>query len=225
MDRFDFKTFWFKYRNLILGALFFMMLINFCGRRPAPNQPVVSPRDQEQPAEVQSEKDGPALKSYEEILRDRQLPQQDRPNTLLILLFLIGVAAFLVWQYQTRWKARWFPGKVLFKTIRFRDKATGRRLLQLSIVNRSPESLTFMPPMVVFKKWGTIRQFKLKGSNNKEMFPLTLTPGTSHRVVIDLDQFFEKMPELKTFNRVGGIVGTSSGQKYQSFTSPLWMGF
>ncbi len=225
MNGFDFRTFWRKYRNLILGGLFFFLIINFCNRQ-APPPPESSPVEMREKADVPlADSNGMTLKSYDELMRERALQQRERPNPLIVTLILLIVGVVIVWQYQNRWKDKWFPGKVHFKAVRLRDKITGRRSLRLSLANRSKESLTFMPPLIVFKRWGTVRQFKLKGSDSDNMFPLTLTPGTSHNIVVDLDRFFEKLPELKNFNRVGGSVSTSGGVEYRSFTPPLWLGF
>ncbi len=227
MNGFDFRAFWQKYRNLIVGGLFFFLIINFCNRQaPSPRE---SPRvETETGKKVEAPingQEGKYLKSYEELMRQRIAREENRPSPFIITLILLVVGVFVVWQYQNRWKDKWFPGRVYFKAVKLRDKVTGRKLLRLSLANRSKESLTFMPPLIVFKRWGTVRQFRLKGSNSDDMFPLTLTPGTSHNIVVDLDRFFEKLPELKNFNRVGGSVSTSAGVEYRSFTAPLWLGF
>ncbi len=224
MNRFDFKAFFQKNRNLIWGILSFLFILNYCNRQasqPVRDSSVAQEQSVEETPVVQ---DGKSLKSYEELVRDRAQQQENRPSSFIITLILLAVGVFIAWQYQNRWKDKYFPGKVKFKAFRFRDKKTGRRLLRLMITNGSNESQTFMPPNIVFTRWGSQRQFKLKGSNSEDMFPLTLTPGTHHNVVIDLDQFFEKMPELKKFNRVGGSVSTPAGKSYRCFTAPFWMG-
>jgi hypothetical protein len=76
---------------------------------------------------------------------------------------------------------------------------------------------------VVFRKWQKERRFRFKVGKHDEVFPITLAPDTSHRVVLDLEQFFEKIPDLKGANRVGASVETTDDKQYRDFTMPMWL--
>ena len=228
MNQFDFHKFWRKYGNFILMGLFFMFLINLC-HRPTPNR--TSQREesrQEAVRDTASDGDGTSLKSLEELMRERQAEQEQQPGGgffSTFVLLLLGVA--IVWVARQKWAQamweQWFPGKVKFRVNKVKDRVTGRKLLRISIENKTREGLTFLPPMIVFSSWGKERRFRIRGNNQDEMFPLTLTPGTGHRVVMDLEQFFEKIPDLKGANRIGAVIETTDGKRYKKFVLPRWL--
>jgi hypothetical protein len=227
MQPFDFRRFWLKYGNLILIGLFFLFVVSYC------NQQAKFSAQQSGSKETVSEKiekredNGPYLKSYEELMRERKPDQTRRPGGFITLLLLLALGAGIVWVARQAW---WrslvqslFPGHVKMKVVRMKDKVTGRKLLRISVENRTSEGLTFLAPMILFSKWGNERQFRLKSSNQEDMFPLTLTPGTGHKVVIDLDQFYEKIPDLKGTARVGAYIETTDGKQYKKFALPPWL--
>jgi hypothetical protein len=226
MNQFDLQRFWRKYGNLILGGLFFLFIISYCNQQTrytaqkAIDQPNKSIRKL-------SEHDSSQLKSFEELMSERQSQKPERPGSLFTMLLLLMLGVGIVWMIrQSWWKSfwmKWFPGRVSLRVAKGKDHVTGRKLLKISIVNKTQDGLTFMPPMVVFSKWGKERRFRLKGSDQDDMFPLTLTPGTGHGIVIDLDQFYEKIPDLKGANRVGALVETSGEKEYKSFALPRWL--
>jgi hypothetical protein len=228
MQPYDFKKFWSKYRNVIFAGLFFLMLLNYCNRHTrnymVPESVYGYSYDQAELKETT-----PYLNSYEEIMRQRYARPQKNPNGIFILLFLLIIGAGIVWLYRDpRWKRYWIrllPGYVNLKVVIAKDKITGRKLLKISIRNKTTEGITFLPPIVVFRKWGKERRFRLKGSFQGDMFPLTLTPETSHRLVIDLEQFYEKLPDLKNATRVGAAIETTGGKVFKKFAWPLWLSF
>jgi len=225
MNQFDFHKFWRKYGNYILIGLFFLFLVNLC-HRPAPNR-TSRPEDTRQESVRDTTDDDRYLKSYEELMRERRAEQEQRPGSFFFtfVLLLLGVA--IVWIARQKWAQslwqQWFPGKVKFRVSKVKDGVTGRKLLRISIENKTREGLTFLAPMIVFSSWGKERRFRIRGNNQEDMFPLTLTPGTGHRVVLDLEQFYEKLPELKGSNRVGASVETTDGKQYKKFVLPRWL--
>jgi hypothetical protein len=227
MNKFDFQKYWRKYGNFILMGLFFLFIINYCSRQPvAPSQQDV--QQQEQPSEnVNQNQDEPHLKSYEQLMMERQPQQQEGPGGFFTVFLLMLSGVGIVWLARQPWWIRlwekWFPGRVRFRAFKAKDHVTGRNLLKISIVNNTGDGLTFMPPMLVFRSWGKERRFRFRPSEQDEMFPITLTPGTGHRVVLDVDQFYEKIPDLKSATRVGASVETTGGSQYKSFALPRWL--
>ncbi|MFW5754934.1 MAG: hypothetical protein ACOCV9_09025, partial [Marinilabiliaceae bacterium] len=150
MNPFDFHKFWRKYGNFILIGLFFLFLINLC-HRPSPTR-TSQPEEtrQETVRDTASEGDDRYLKSYEELMRERQAEQQQRPGGFLstFVLLLLGVA--IVWMARQKWAQsmwqQWFPGKVKFRVSKGKDRMTGRNLLRISIENKTRDGLTFLPP-------------------------------------------------------------------------------
>jgi hypothetical protein len=227
MQPFNFQIFWRKYNKFILGGLFFLFLVSYCNQQ-SPKQ-AVQPEEKEQTVTTESSdtSDLSTLKTYEELVKQRSAQETDGPGSFLTMFLLLMGAFILVWLLQKpkmqQLLHRWFPGRVMLQVVKGRDSVSGRRVLKISIFNKSAEGITFLPPYLVFRRWGKERKFRLKGSNQEDMFPLTLTPGTSHRLVLDLDQFYEKLPDLKNSNRVGASVETTGQKEYRSFALPGWL--
>ncbi|MFO8000816.1 MAG: hypothetical protein R6U46_06195 [Marinilabilia sp.] len=226
MNQFDFHRFWRKNKNIVLTGLFFLFLISYCNQQ-APRQ-TQQPQEQEETAsDTLSDSDDRSLKSFEQLMEERRSQQKKRPGGFFTVFLLLMIGVGLVWVARQPWWQRiwrqWFPGRVQFRVSKGKDRVTGRQLLKISIVNKTREGLTFMPPMIVFSKWGKERRFRLRGSDQEKMFPLTLTPGTGHRVVLDLDQFYEKVSDLKGANRVGAGIETTDGKRYKKFALPPWL--
>ncbi len=229
MKQFDFTRFWRKYGNLILGGLFLLFIINYCAQQPSTSNGSQSPVERIENGEQQQVEDNNGdLKSLEELIREKQQENSQRgPGSLFTVFLLLLLGVGIVWLARQKFvqdlKKKWFPGRVHFKVRRAKDKKTERRLIRISIENRTSEGLTFLPPMVVFKKGRNERRFRFKPGKQEDFFPLTLTPGTGHRVVLDLEQFYEKIPDLKKTSRVGASVETSDGKEYKDFALPIWL--
>lgn len=227
MDQFKFHIFWRKYGNFVLGGLLFLFIISYCNQqKPVPGRQTSS--QQENVTDNGNKGSGERLKSFEELMRARQEEHQpEGPGSFFTMLMLLALGFGIVWLARQKWWldvwTKWFPGRVKFKVTKGKDRVTRRDLLRIWIFNNTAEGLTFMPPMVVFRKGGKERRFRFRSSNQDEMFPLTLTPGTGHRVVLDLEQFFEKIPDLKGAGSIGATVETTDGKKYKDFALPAWL--
>ncbi|MGQ1889322.1 hypothetical protein ACT29H_02670 [Thermophagus sp. OGC60D27] len=229
MQPFEFKNFWSKYGNFVLIGLFFLMIVNECNREVR-----YTALEKDRPnafleTNPQSDDHDLHLKSYEELMQQRRPIRQDQPNSFFTFMWLLIMGAVVVWLFSKPWWKRWrhrlFPGRVNFKVEKVKDRITRRWLLKISVQNNTREGITFLAPMVVFRKWDQERRFRLKSSDQEDMFPITLTGGTSHQLVIDLDHFYEKLPDLKKSNRVGAVIETTSGKIYKRFVLPGWINF
>jgi hypothetical protein len=227
MKPFKFQTFWKKYGNLVLGGLVFLFLINYCNQQSRYESSQSTSNREEQVVADNAPENGNKLPDYEELMRRRPHQEPTGPGSFFTMLLLLTFSFGLVWLLQQHWVKkyirRWLPGKVVFFVTKAKDSVTGRRLLRISIINKTDEGLTFLPPNLIFRKWGDERKFRLKGSSQEAMFPLTLTSGTSHHVILDLEQFYEKIPDLKNSNRVGASVETTGQKEYRAFAWPRWL--
>jgi hypothetical protein len=215
-----FSQFWMRNRTIIISVLGLMVLLNLCGRMWSPKTETrpISESQITQP----DNGSGTQLKSYEELMYERNLKQSQNENNgsfWQTIMTLAIIATLFYYGFTKGWLSRLMPKWVSFNTVFFRDKSTHRLLVRLSVANNTNESQTFISPQLFFKRWTASRRFNIKNS----VFPLTLMPGTRQEIVIDIDQFWEKIPDLKGFNRVGAMIQTSAGKTYKTFARPKWI--
>lgn len=214
-------AFWQRNKLFIITVFGFFFLMNWCGRIMMP--PPVS----EKPVEAvvpliadQGQADSiPRLKTYEEVMQDKSVgDKRDSSSFFRFVLLLTALLLIGYYAYKKGWLSTIIPQWVKFDMRLYHDRQTGRLLLKLFIHNNTTESKTFMQPQLFFKKWGGRRVFVIKN----ELFPLTLTPGTGHAMVIDVEQFWDKVSDLKGFNRVGASIDTTLGKNYRTLAYPRW---
>lgn len=215
-----FSEFWMRNRTIIISALGLMVLLNLCGRMWAPK---TETRPISEPEITQLDNGSDTqLKTYEELMYERNLKQPTNRNNgsfWQTIMTLAIIATLFYYGFTKGWLTRLMPKWISFNTVFFRDRSTHRLLARLSVANNTNESQTFISPQLLFKRWTASRRFNIKSS----VFPLTLTPGTRQEIVIDIDQFWEKIPDLKGFNRVGAMIQTSDGKTYKTFARPKWI--
>ncbi|MDG5801016.1 hypothetical protein QA597_11655 [Marinilabiliaceae bacterium ANBcel2] len=224
----DLIDFWRRNRMLIIMILSFMVIMNLCSRLFVPVEKPVPVSDKEVKERVESQSDTSdneyTLKSYEEIMYERSLEEQKRGSSIFRFIFFL-IALLLVLYYIHRkgvpedLKPKWLkPRWVSFKTLLLTDKQTERLLMKILIKNRTQESITFDAPLLQFKRGEKKREFKIKSSD----FPLTLTADTSHSLIIDIDNFYDKVENLSKYKRIGATVKTTTGKKYKTIAWPKW---
>ncbi len=209
--------FWKRNSTFILIILAFLFFMDFCGRIIIPHPENVTKKSiSKEPVTINPNQGG--LKSYEEIVMERSL--NDKGNRLL-LSWLAALAVVVIAGYYTHqkgWLKSFFPGKVAFSSVLLKEKVSKRLLMRLSLSNTTRESKTFLMPHLLFKKSSEVRRFKLKS----EDFPLTLTSGTNHTMVIDIEQFWEKVPDLAKFSRIGAEINTTAEEVFTSGNHHKW---
>ncbi len=216
--------FWKRNSTFILVIMTFLFFMDFCGRMimPTANKKQENKENSESVffEETKSYKSS-GLKSYEQIMMERKLNKSANWTLLSWLAALAAVGAAGYFAHKKGWLKQLIPDNVRFKTTLLQDKFTQRLLMRLYISNTTNESQTFLLPHVLFKKSFEVKRFRLKSDD----FPLTLTPGTSHTMVIDLQQFWEKVPSLANFHRIGAEIDTTSGRVFKTFAMPKWWVF
>jgi hypothetical protein len=214
-------AFWQRNRLFIISVFGFFFLMNWCGRimmPPVSQKPVetVAPM-----VEDYAQEDGvPRLKTYEELMSEKAIgSERDSGSFFLFVMLLTALLLIGYYAYKKGWLSTIIPQWVRLSIRLYYDRKTGRLLLKLFVYNNTTESKTFMQPQLFFKKWGVTRSFVIKN----ETFPLTLTPGTGHTIVIDVEQFWDKVPDLKGFNRIGASIDTTYGRQYRTMAYPRWL--
>jgi hypothetical protein len=212
--------FWTRNRYTIFAIFGFLLVVNMCGRIFMP----AAQSDQFTYEEFNNgQTDDPnMLRSYDALMQEK-ISEHGKNDSSFFTFVLLLTALFLIAQYAHRkgWFDGLLPRWISLKTRFERSTNSGRLLMRITIHNNTRESKTFLTPQLFFKKRGQTRNFLIKN----EDFPLTLTPGTGHSMLIDVDLFYEKVKDLKGFGRIGAMIQTSFGESYFSRAYPKWLVF
>jgi hypothetical protein len=213
-------AFWQRNKLFIISVFGFLLVMNWCGR-------LMMPPSSPKPAEMVSplvdleevDEGMPRLKTYEELMTERSRGNDGDPASFFLFVMML-TALFLMgyYSYKKGWLSTLWPEWVRMNIRLYYERKSGRLLLKLFVFNNTAESKTFMRPYLFFRKWGFSRSFVIKN----DAFPLTLTPGTGHSIVMDVEQFWEKIPDLKGFNRIGASIETTFGKSYRTWAYPRW---
>lgn len=204
-------TFYRKHRILILGALTVLIIMQWCQyqanttyRKNVPQSHEVVRLDAPQPQSV---------------------PEQDVPqsNPWLPYLILVGMTLLVYIAQKKGWIEKLVPGRMSLRAKLF--KQNNRQMLRIYFLNTSQNSHDVDAPIVEFMKAGEQKSFRLKVNENDISFPITLTQRTSHLMVIDLQQFYERIPDLKRFYWIRIKATIDSKTVKQTFPMPVWSAF
>ena len=209
--------FWHKNRNFVLVLFAGLFLLVLCNRvlttdtdseKKEPAGTVVTEDSQYRPL------------SLEEIEKYKETKSRSNDNSFIrILVLAMALILFVKFGFKKGWFAYLMPQVVHFKASLRRSRKTGRLLMRISFFNNTPQSKTFNAPHVFFKKGAKIRNFVLRN----EYFPLTLPSGSSHIMLIDVEQFWDKVAGLEHYKRVGASIETTTGERFRSLSLPRWL--
>ncbi len=210
--------FWKNNRTLIVSILGILLILNYCARMWQPED-LLSPSIQnERVVPADRPADEKRVDSYEERITKQTQQEPSRFDAIWQIVVTLSLTGVLLYYGFTRgWYARFIPTWVTFSTSVFRDKLSKRLVMRITVANNTHESKTFLSPHIFFKKWQKIRKFNIKTS----VFPMMLTPGTKQDIVIDIDQFWDKIPDLKGFGRVGAFIKESNGKVHRTWARPI----
>ncbi|WP_430816990.1 hypothetical protein [Carboxylicivirga sp. RSCT41] len=183
------KTFYRQNRLLILIGLAFLLLMQICSRGGRVDKALLQ---NEQQAVEESIPDDTELKPLNELHYEQERQQQKRNPEMISLYILMGMVLLVYVATKRGWLQKLSPSVVWVRVHVKRNKSTKARIVSISINNQTKESLTFSPPVLAFgSPFKKARKFRIKGGDDN-IFPLTLMPGTAHRLTIDIDAFRKK---------------------------------
>lgn len=93
--------------------------------------------------------------------------------------------------------------------------------LKLIVKNNGNADLDMDQPLLVFDNFWLKRKFRLKGMENRKLYPLYLEKGKTHSLDIDLTQFYLHDKRLKGYPKVKVFVHNVKGKKLGS--CPLFL--
>jgi len=213
------KEFYYRNRKLLIGGFAFLLLLQLCSR--GAQQPVSKEHEKDKTVDIQlppdtlSNGEKSLEKAFYEGLEDRaEEPQGYNP---LFMEFLLMTALVLLFYIAGKrgWLKKLMPAKVIIRARTQKSKALGNTLLIIEINNKTKESVTFDPPVLVLKRYTKERKFRIKGGDGEFVFPLTLMPDTGHKVIIDIDRLKEQMPDVKKFNKIVITISADNGKVYK----------
>ena len=86
-------------------------------------------------------------------------------------------------------------------------------VLYLRMINYSDRTVDIQAPVVVFKRWRSIRKFRIRKVNESEIYPMLLDSNLSHELTIQLEPFYRKEPILRTATKVRVEVEEVGGKR------------
>ena len=104
----------------------------------------------------------------------------------------------------------------LLRNIKFRPS-----LISLVIRNVGDREVYLDVPVLLFKRWGTKRKFRILAVGLSELYPMHLKPGKASVVNIDLEQFYQYAPKLRKACRLSVLMDEVQGRKFKSRTIRL----
>jgi len=210
------KAFYQKNRLILIIGFGFILMMQICSRG---GQVKTEHQLKDKYEQVQSKVDDTDLKPLREIYEEDI--RQNKPGNpeMTSLFILMGLVLFVYVATKRGWLQKLAPSIVWISIHLRKHKQTKERMAGLSVANHTKESITFMSPIItfggVFKK---SRKFRLKSGVGQDVFPLTLVPGTSHQITINLDVFKQKAEGLAGYKWVRFEI---EGSKQKTHTS-LW---
>ncbi len=202
------KAFYRKNRLLIISGLAIILLTQICSRgarRPQPTNPAPIAQHLDSQAI-----DDTQLKPLREIYYEEQ-QQHNTSNPEMTNLFILMGLVLLVYVATKRgWLQKLAPSIVWLSVSVRRNKQNKQRMATITISNHTKENVTFESPILSFgSPFGKQRKFKLRGNTEQAVFPLTLMPGTAHRLTINIDTFRQKAGIEKGFKWIKVEVDTN----------------
>lgn len=184
------KEFYRKNRLLIIAGLAFLMLMQICGRGGRIDRSNFDASRPSQPNELIE--DDTQVKPLNELYYEEQQKREGKNPEMISLYILMGLVLFVYVATKRGWLQRLTPSIVWVGVSIKRNKTSKERIATISIRNHTKESLTFSPPVLAFSApFKKARRFRIKGGNDN-IFPLTLMPGTTHNISINVDAFKQK---------------------------------
>ena len=122
----------------------------------------------------------------------------------LLWILLVFALAILAW---FRFGKKGKKGQPLFIRERVKITLEKNRLyfpenLKLSVKNTGNVDVDLQQPELIFDKFWLKRKFKLKGVDNRALYPLLLEKGKTHTLNIDLNHFYSYDKKLKKYSKV-----------------------
>lgn len=138
-------------------------------------------------------------------------------DKLLWILLIIALAILAWFRFGKKGK----KGKPLFARERVKITLEKNRIyfpdnLKLSITNTGNVDVDLEQPELIFDKFWLKRKFKLKGIDNRSLYPMFLEKGKTHTLNIDINHFYSYDKKLKKYSKIKVDVSNVKNKKLGS---------
>jgi hypothetical protein len=130
---------------------------------------------------------------------------------------MVGLTLLFYVAQKRGWIEKMIPRQLMVRTRLYRLAMNGRLTLQILVINTRKESHTIDAPLIEFMRIGSVKAFKIKPAEGDVLFPITLTPGTSHQITIDIQQFYERVDSIRSHGWLRVTVPTLPSGHRRSF--------
>lgn len=134
----------------------------------------------------------------------------------LMLILIVGIAVMIGVRKKGKAKKPMFVREKV-KVELVKDRLYFPDSVKLSVKNTGNVNLDLDRPVLVFDSFWLKRKFKLKGIDNRTLYPLYLEQGKVHTLNIDLNHFYSYDKKLKNYSKIKitvfNVNGKSLGKK------------
>jgi len=139
----------------------------------------------------------------------------------LIIAFLLIVIVVLVFLLLNRSEKKGKTKKPFFQFRRIQVNLEKNRIyypdvLTLTVKNTGNVDLDIDKPLLIFDNFWLKRKFKIKGFENRTLFPLFLEKGNTHSLEIEINSFYFHDKRLKRYPKVRIIISDVKGRRLGS---------
>lgn len=149
-----------------------------------------------------------------------QITNEVGPEGHKLLWFLVVVVVIIlagvIFQLKRKSKFNFSLRKSKVALTLKKDRLYYPRFLELTVNNKGNKEVLLDCPLLVLKGFWYSRKFKLKGTNNKPIYPLFLMRNQSHNLTIDLHRFYGFDRTLKRLPKAIVVIREVNGHKLGS---------
>ena len=134
-----------------------------------------------------------------------------------LLLTVVGISlAGIIYLLGKKGRFIHFTKSGKVKVILKKDRLYYPRYLELTIENQGKHDIDIDCPLLILTGMWYNRKFKLKGTNNKLIYPLYLMKNQNHTLTIDLHRFYGFDRTLKRLPKARVVIRDLKGQRLGS---------
>lgn len=148
---------------------------------------------------------------------------------LVIIVLLLAVLSYFL--MRNRIYRKGIPGRKLTLSERIvprkvkitlsGDRAYKPLNIMMTVWNIGKREVDLYAPLLIFRRWGSKRIFRILTVGYAEIYPMLIDPGKESVVNISLEQFYQSVPELRRACRMSVEMKDDTGRKFRSTTIRL----